>query len=170
VVSQLVTAAVLVALAATLHASGARDLGTVGQISRALTPFLGGLTGRLVFGMGVVGASMVAAIVCSLAFLWGIAEVAGAPAARARLRAGYVAGVVTAALVVQEVPDLVTLSVAAQALNAVLMPVLVTLLIALAATVLPAPVRLRGAALWRAGGLCAVVAGAGVAGALAGLF
>ena len=38
----------------------------VGQISEALTPHLGATFGRLVFSLGVLGASMVAAIVCSL--------------------------------------------------------------------------------------------------------
>jgi Mn2+/Fe2+ NRAMP family transporter len=176
-VTQLVTASVLVATSATLGRSGSgAGLDSVGAISRALTPFLGGITGRLVFSLGVAGASVVAAIVCSLAFAWGIGEVAGKRHALERqprdslwfclLYAGCVLG---SAAVVQLAPDLVSLSVAAQAVNALLMPVLVALLIALAATVLPAAVRLRGWYLAVVGAVCTLVSGAGLVGAFAGL-
>ena len=49
---------------------------SVGEISNALTPLLGESVGRLVFSAGVLGASLVAAIVCSLALAWGVGEVA----------------------------------------------------------------------------------------------
>ena len=75
VITQLVMAAVLIACAATI--GGGAPLRTVGDMSAALTPFLGIAMGRLVFGIGVLGAGMVAAIVCSLAFAWGLGEVAG---------------------------------------------------------------------------------------------
>ena len=57
VLTQLVMAAVLVAAAATLsgRASG-ETLKTVGDLSAALTPFLGVGVGRLVFGLGIIGA------------------------------------------------------------------------------------------------------------------
>jgi len=71
VVTQLVMASVLIACAATLGTgSHGMSLETVGDMSRALTPFLGATMGNLVFGLGVLGAGMVAAIVCSLAFAW----------------------------------------------------------------------------------------------------
>ena len=50
---------------------------TVGDMSEALTPYLGIGPGRLVFSAGVLGAGMVAAIVCSLGFAWGLGEVSG---------------------------------------------------------------------------------------------
>jgi Mn2+/Fe2+ NRAMP family transporter len=57
---------VLVAAAATLASSDvSANLGSIGEISNALTPLLGESVGRLVFSVGVLGASMVAAIVCS---------------------------------------------------------------------------------------------------------
>jgi Mn2+/Fe2+ NRAMP family transporter len=71
-------AAILVACAATI---GRRlpqaSLNTVGDMAQALTPFLGATIGNAVFGAGVLGAGMVAAIVVSLAFAWGLGEVAG---------------------------------------------------------------------------------------------
>jgi hypothetical protein len=54
--------------AATLVTNGGSvSLGSVGEISKALSPLLGVGTGRLVFSAGVLGASMVAAMVSSLA-------------------------------------------------------------------------------------------------------
>ncbi len=71
-VTQLVMAAVLVAAAATLAPHGAKpDLATVGDLSSALTSYLGVGVGRLVFGAGIIGAGLVAAIVSSLALAWG---------------------------------------------------------------------------------------------------
>lgn len=178
ILTQLVTAAVLVAAAATLGASGPREggLASVGEISEALTPFLGIVTGRLVFGMGVVGASMVAAIVCSLAFAWGLGEVAGFRRALERQPRDslwfcitYTLAVAAGAVIVLMVPDLVWLSIASQVVNAMLMPVLVTLLIALAATALPGRARLRGWYLWLVAAICALAAATGLTGAYAGL-
>ena len=72
VLTQCLTGAVLIAAAATLASSGvSANLGSIGEISNALTPLLGYGVGRLVFSVGVLGASLVAAIVCSLALAWG---------------------------------------------------------------------------------------------------
>jgi Natural resistance-associated macrophage protein len=54
-----------------------RNLDSVGAISKALSPLLGATAGRAVFAVGVLGASMVAAVVSSLALAWGVGEVAG---------------------------------------------------------------------------------------------
>ena len=78
VLTQCLTGAVLVAAAAAFATgSPTASLTSVGEISRALTPVLGESAGRLVFGAGVLGASLVAAIVSSLALAWGVGEVAG---------------------------------------------------------------------------------------------
>ena len=70
--TQCLTAAVLVAAAATLRKNGSTaGLDSVGQISDALSLFLGESFGRAAFSAGVLGASMVAAIVCSLALSLG---------------------------------------------------------------------------------------------------
>ena len=78
VLTQCLTGAVLVAAAATLASGGASaGLSSVGEISGALSPLLGENVGRAVFSAGVLGASLVAAIVCSLALAWGVGEVTG---------------------------------------------------------------------------------------------
>ena len=79
VLTQCLTGAVLVAAAATL--AGGADPGEARQrrarSASRLSPLLGARAGRLVFSVGVLGASMVAAIVSSLALTWGVGEVAG---------------------------------------------------------------------------------------------
>jgi Mn2+/Fe2+ NRAMP family transporter len=79
--TQCLTGAVLVAAAATLASHGASaGIGSVGEISNALTPLLGESVGQLVFSAGVLGASLVAAIVCSLALALGGGRGRGLPA------------------------------------------------------------------------------------------
>jgi NRAMP (natural resistance-associated macrophage protein)-like metal ion transporter len=66
VITQVIMIAVLVAVAATIgvHKPGA-PLNTVQEIANALTPFLGVTVGKLLFALGIIGASLVAAIVVS---------------------------------------------------------------------------------------------------------
>jgi Mn2+/Fe2+ NRAMP family transporter len=175
--TQCLTGAVLIAAAATLGARGASTgLDSVGEISKALSPLLGENFGRLVFSAGVLGASMVAAIVCSLALAWGVGEVAGYrrsleyhPFAAKWFYGVYALAVVGSAALVGFAPDLVWLNIAAQVLNAFLMPLAIGFLVALAVTALPAPLRPRGLYLWVLIGVSAVVTAAGLAGGVVGL-
>jgi len=66
VLTQVIMAAVLIVAAATLAPTHSHaPLNTVGQIADALTPALGPALGRTLFGLGILGAGMVAAIVVS---------------------------------------------------------------------------------------------------------
>jgi hypothetical protein len=118
---------------------------------------------------------MGAAIVSSLACAWGLGEIFGLRRsleheARRRLGffSGYAAWILGSAALVLFAPDLVRLSIGMQVLNAVLLPVVVTFLVILAATALPENARLRGWRLRLTAGVVGVVAIAGLAGALAG--
>ncbi len=152
VVTQCLTGAVLVAAAAAFASGSAPvSLSSVGEISGALTPVLGESAGRVIFSAGVLGACLVAAIVCSLALAWGVGEVAGyrrslenRPFEAKWFYGAYALCVVGSAALVWFASDLVWLNIAAQVLNAFLMPLVIGLLVALAATALPQPVRLRG--------------------------
>jgi len=155
VLTQLVSASVLFVAAATLGSGNAPvSLESVGQISEALTPHLGVGAGRLVFSLGVLGASIVAAIVCSLALAWALGEAAGhhrsprSPEGQlfhAPMFYGvYAACVLGGAAVVWAVRDLVWLTVWAQIINAFLLPMVIIFLVILAVSVLPHPRRLRG--------------------------
>ena len=78
VITQLVMAAALVAVAATLgKAGGGQKLDTVEEIAAAITPFLGEVGGKLLFALGMAGASLVAAIVVTLTAARTLAEVLG---------------------------------------------------------------------------------------------
>jgi Mn2+/Fe2+ NRAMP family transporter len=169
ILTQALTASVLVAIAALKIGGSGESLEDIGQISRALTPHLGETVGRLVFGAGVVGAAMAAAIVCSLACAWGLNELFGvdSPFGVSRRRqggrflAGYCFWVAASAALVYFVSDLVWLSVGMQVLNAVLLPVVVTLLLIIAASALPDGARIGG---WRLGLVSAAIAVVAVAG------
>ncbi len=162
VVTQVVMIAVLVATAATLnsHSLGAKagghavttggTLTSVQAISAALVPYLGTAAGKIAFGLGMVGAAMVAAIVVSLAAAWGFAELTGARhslncrATQAPLFYGvYVASLALAAGLTLVVGSPVRLSVAIEVGNAILLPVVLGFLLALAHKALPAPYRLH---------------------------
>jgi len=155
-ITQLIMAAVLIACAATIgRGHPDASLGSVGDMAQALTPFLGSTVGRLVFGLGVLGAGMVASIVCSLAFAWGLGEVTGyrhslayRPQEARWFYGVYALCVGVGAVIVGLWPDLVALSVGVQVMNALLLPLVLGLLIALAMKALPRAHRLRGPYLW----------------------
>ena len=156
VITQLVMAAVLVAVAATLGKSDPDfSLKTVGEMSGVLTPFLGDGFGKLVFSAGVLGAGMIAAIVSTLALAWGVGEVAGfkrslnlQPSQARGFYGLYAAAVVVCAVLVGLYPNLVDLNVGVQVMNALLLPLVLGFLIALSMRALPPAVRLRGPYLW----------------------
>jgi Mn2+/Fe2+ NRAMP family transporter len=178
ILTQCLTGAVLVAAAATLAKSGpSPSLSNVGEISDEITPLLGKDIGRFVFGVGVLGASLVAAIVSSLALAWGAGEVTGYRRSLEYrpFQAGWFYGVYAtcvggAAVLVWLVPNLVWLTVAAQVLNAFLMPLVIGLLVALAVKALPERARLRGWYMWLIIGVSTIVSALGVFGGISGLF
>jgi Mn2+/Fe2+ NRAMP family transporter len=177
VLTQCLTGAVLIAAAATFaFAAAPASLSSVGDISLALTPALGAMAGRVIFGAGVLGASLVAAIVSSLALAWGVGEIAGykrtlekRPFEAGWFYAVYALSVIGSALAVWSASDLVWLNVAAQVLNAFLMPLVIGFLVVLAKTALPEAARLEGWRLRLIVGICAAVCALGVFGGLRGL-
>jgi Mn2+/Fe2+ NRAMP family transporter len=129
----------------------------------------------LIFSLGVIGAAIVAAIVASLALAWGLGELSGhrrslesSPSSAPWFYAVYGASVLGGAVIVWLAPDLVKLIVAAQALNAFLLPLAIGFLIALAARVLPAAHRLQGWRLWLAAGVAVALCAIGLVGAIRG--
>ena len=175
--TQLIMAAVLIACAATIgHGNPNATLSTVGEMAQALTPFLGTTMGNLVFGLGVLGAGMVAAIVVSLAFAWGLGEVTGYrrslemhPLEAHWFYGVYALCVVVGALIVAVWPDLVSLNVGVQVMNAFMLPIVMGFLIALAVKALPRAHRLRGVYLWVVVVVAVVTCALGVFGGLSGV-
>ncbi|MGO8712399.1 MAG: NRAMP family divalent metal transporter [Rhizomicrobium sp.] len=176
IITQLVMIGVLMATAATIgRANPNAPLDTVQQISGALTPFLGPNLGRAVFAVGLCGAAMVATIVVSLTAAWGVGEVAGFRRSLTDhpLEAPWFYGIFTLCLVcagilVASGTNLVALSVGVQVLNALLLPIVLGFLFALAVRALPEPYRLKGAYAFVVGGVMAVTAGFGVYAGLSG--
>jgi Mn2+/Fe2+ NRAMP family transporter len=176
VLTQLIMVAVLIACAATIgRGNRSTALTSVGEMAQALTPFLGTTMGNLVFGLGVLGAGMVAAIVVSLALAWGLGEVAGyrhslecRPLQARWFYAVYAICVVAGAATVGVWPDLVSLNVAVQVMNALMLPLVLGFLIALAVKALPRAHRLGGWYLWVVIVVAGLTCALGVFGGLSG--
>ncbi len=176
IVTQLVMAAVLIATAATIGARSRQpSLNSVGDIANALTPFLGTTLGHLVFGLGVLGAGLIAAIVASLALAWGLGEVAGYrrsledhPFQAKWFYSIYAFCLISGAILVGIVPNLVFLNIAVEVMNALLLPMVLGFLVALAMHALPTHARLRGWYLWLTIALTMITAGLGIYGGLSG--
>jgi Mn2+/Fe2+ NRAMP family transporter len=164
-VTQVIMIAVVVILAATVgRAGGGGSLNSVGEISAALRPYLGATAASVLFGAGILGAALVAALVSSLAGAWGLAEIFGwkhtlneRPSRRtAGFYLAYAFAHVAGAALVLASADLVSLAVDAEVMNALLLPVVLGFLLALERRALPAQSRMRGARKWTAWGLCLV--------------
>jgi Mn2+/Fe2+ NRAMP family transporter len=176
--TQFVMIGVLVATAATIGiASPNAPLNTVQQISEALTPFLGISLGRIVFACGISGAALVATIVVSLTAAWGVGEVAGYRRSLTDhpFEAPWFYGIFTLCLVLAGVlvasgTNLIALSVGVQVLNALLLPVVLGFLYALANRALPEPYRLKGFYAVVVGAVMLVTSGFAVYAALVGIF
>ena len=176
VLTQLVMAAVLVATAATIGRHDAKtSLNSVGDITAALTPYLGDTMGKLIFGLGVLGAALVAAIVASLALAWGLGEIAGyrrsledRPLTAKWFYGVYAACLTCGALLVDVVPNLVFLNIAVEVMNALLLPLVLGFLLMLGLKALPDSVRLKGWYAALAITLSFLTAGLGVYGGLSG--
>jgi Mn2+/Fe2+ NRAMP family transporter len=166
ILTQLVTAAVLIASTVTLGGDrhGA-SLASIGDIAGALTPFLGRKAGMIVFALGITGAAIVATIVVTLAAARTISEMLGfehllehKPREAPWFYASYTAMLVAAALFVTSGVDLVGLSVAVQVMNALFLPLVLTFLFLLSRR-LPPPYRLEGL---YAGAIAVLLAGTGL--------
>lgn len=174
IITQVIMISVIMATAATIgRTNPGAPLNTVHQISAALTPFLGHHVGRILFALGMLGASMVAAIVVSLTAAWGLGELTGYKCSledkyceAPHFYSIYSATLILGGLLVISGINLVNLSVAIEVLNALLLPIVLGFLYLLAIKALPEKYRLKGWYAWVVGiilfatALFGVVAGA----------
>jgi len=123
----------------------------------------------VLFGLGVLGAATVAALVVAIAGGWGLSEVLGWRCSlNDRLRHAcwfYLACVLAlggSAAAVVAAPNLVNLSVDVQVMNAVLLPVVLGFLLALERRALPVEHRMAGAYKWLAWTMAGLVMAFGV--------
>lgn len=169
--TQFIMVMVVISLAATI---GLRDpgaaLNTIGEIAGALTPYLGHFGGTVLFGLGILGAALVAAIVASLAGAWGLAEVFGwkhtlneRPNRRtAKFYLTYSLAHILGAVLVLSSVNLVSLTVGVEVMNALLLPIVLGFLLVLEARALPAQWRMHGVRKYLSWALCLVVIAFGV--------
>ncbi len=132
ILCQIVTVAILVAGAATAG-RGLGGVADVAALSRAFTQTLGPATGRIVFALGLTGSATVAAMVSGLTIGWVFSETFCFPRRRrGPLLAAFIATLLAAGAFVLAGADVVKISLGAGALNAILLPIVLTLLFALA--------------------------------------
>jgi Mn2+/Fe2+ NRAMP family transporter len=140
VLCQVITAALLIAAAATFGQHQATQLESVPQIASAFTAALGDV-GRIVFVAGVGGGSLVAIIVICLAAAWALGEVSGVghsleqhPFEAPWFYGGFAVLLLAGAGFIAAGIDVVRLSIAVGVVNALLLPVVLGFLYRLART------------------------------------
>ena len=136
--SNLMSITMMIATAATLYMAGPRELSTAADAALALEPAVGRAAVSL-FSVGLLGASMLAAVVLPLATAYGISEAFGLPKGvnldfrRARLFFGLFTIILALGAVGAMIPGLPVIQwlVFVQVLNGVLLPVILVFILRL---------------------------------------
>jgi len=158
--------AVIVTMAATVgRTNPGAALSTVGQIASALHGYLGSWQANVIVGAGLLGGALVAAIVASVAGAWALAEVGGwrrslneAPnRTNTKFFTSYALTHIAGAALVLASVNLIRLAIDVEVLNALLLPLVLGLLLALEAKALPDHLRMHGAKRFAATTLCGIV-------------
>ena len=137
--SVIISAFIVVATAATLHLSGQTDIQSAADAARALQPLAGPAAGAL-FGVGLLGASLMAAAVLPITTSFAVTEALGLPKGVGLdpRRAPAFFGLVTAALVLGAalamIPGIPVIQflIWVQVLNGILLPVILAFMLLLA--------------------------------------
>ncbi|HUY60411.1 MAG TPA: Nramp family divalent metal transporter [Candidatus Dormibacteraeota bacterium] len=136
--ADLVAAAIVITVAATLHAHGITTVRTAAQAASALAP-LAGTSARILFAVGLLGASLLAAGVLPLSTASAVAEAFGtergvsASPRDARLFYTIFVGLLVVGGLVVLIPglNLITVLIATQLVNGILLPVILVFLLRL---------------------------------------
>jgi len=152
VITQVIMMTVIIAIAATIGKSApGKSLDSVQHISSAITPFMGDTVGRILFALGMLGASLVATIVVSLTAAWSIGELTGFkrslqdhPKDAPWFYGIYFIVIILGGILISSNIHLVNLNVTIEVMNALLLPIVVGFLYLLARRALPQPYRLQG--------------------------
>lgn len=151
-ITQLIMAAVVVAVAATIGKTNPGvSLDNIRQISHAIIPFVGINTGKLLFGLGMLGACLIATIVVSLTAAWSIGEAIGVkrslqdkPKDAPWFYGFYTVILILASILVSSNIHLVNLNIAIEVMNALLLPIVLFFIFLLAWKKIPEQFRLKG--------------------------
>ncbi len=136
--SNLIAITMIIATAATLHRAGQTRIETAADAAQALEPIAGPAASAL-FGIGLLGASLLAGAVLPLTTAYAVSEVFGMPKGvnldfrRAPLFFGLFSGMIVLGVVVSLLPNLpvIQLLVAVQVLNGILLPILLLFILRL---------------------------------------
>jgi Mn2+/Fe2+ NRAMP family transporter len=139
VFGNIIAAFIIIATAATLHAAGTTDIQTAQDAAQALRPVAGDAAVAL-FGVGLLGASLVAGGVLPLATAYSASEAFGFRKGvnldfrRAPMFLGLFTALVAVGAIVALIPDVpvVQLLVGVQVLNGVLLPIILLFILILA--------------------------------------
>lgn len=137
--SNLMSIAMIIATAATLHAAGQTELTSAADAARALEPAVGSAA-KALFAVGLLGASLLAAAVLPLATAYAVSEMLGAPHGvsldfrRAPLFFGLFTALLGLGAAVALVPGLPVIQglLLVQVLNGLLLPVILLFMLRLA--------------------------------------
>lgn len=136
--SNLMSIFMIIATAATLYVAGKHDIETAADAARALEPVVGSFA-KTLFGVGLLGASMLAGAVLPLATSYAISEAFGIPKGvnldfrRARMFFTLFTALIVFGVGLALVPGLpvIKLLVAIQVLNGVLLPIILVFILLL---------------------------------------
>jgi Mn2+/Fe2+ NRAMP family transporter len=138
VFSNLISITMIIATAATLYQAGQTEIASAADAARALEPFAGNAA-KALFGVGLIGASMLAGAVLPLATAYAVSEVFGTPKGvnldfrRAPIFFGLFTGMIFFGAVLSLIPDLPVIQwlVTVSVLNGVLLPIMLVFILRL---------------------------------------
>ena len=138
VFSNLMSIFMIIATAATLYVVGQHEIETAADAARALEPVVGSAA-KTLFGIGLLGASLLAGAVLPLATAYAICEAFGLPKGinldfrRARVFFNLFTGLIVIGAVVALIPNipLIKMLVWIQVLNGVLLPIILVFILLL---------------------------------------
>jgi NRAMP (natural resistance-associated macrophage protein)-like metal ion transporter len=136
--SNLISITMIIATAATLHQAGQTRLESAADAAQALEPFVGSAA-KTMFGIGLMGASLLAGAVLPLATAYAVSEVFGMPKGvnldfrRAPIFFGLFTGLIVVGMGLSLFPGLPVIQwlVTVQVLNGVLLPVMLVFILRL---------------------------------------
>ena len=125
----------IIATAATLYVVGQREIGSAADAARALEPVVGSAA-RILFGIGLLGATLLAGAVLPLATAYAVSEAFGMPKGvnldfrRGKVFFSLFTALIVVGVVLALIPGIpvMQLLVGVQVLNGLLLPIILVLL------------------------------------------
>jgi NRAMP (natural resistance-associated macrophage protein)-like metal ion transporter len=138
VFSNLMSVSMIIATAATLYVVGQREIGSAADAARALEPVVGSAA-RVLFGIGLLGATLLAGAVLPLATAYAVSEAFGMPKGvnldfrRGRVFFSLFTALIVVGVVLALVPSIpvMQLLVGVQVLNGLLLPIILVFILLL---------------------------------------